>query len=97
MSDEKTRKHGHWKIWGHSLTCSVCDHCCEGGNYCEMCGSIMDEPSEWWCPPLKLPHIVVHPCPSCNEMIFGDKNYCSNCGCELKEMNDEEERTTKLP
>lgn len=90
MNKEEPRKHGHWKIWGHSLTCSVCDHCCEGGNYCEVCGSIMDEPAEYWCPPLpfNLTQITRFLCPFCGNEIWGSKNYCSKCGTRLKEVEE---------
>ena len=87
MSDEKTRSHGHWKRWGWSLTCSICGHVGEGGDYCEMCGSIMDEPEEWWNPPIHVAPLIIRACPSCGETVYGAVNYCKYCGVRMNGEN----------
>lgn len=98
MADE--RKHGHWKKWGHSYTCSECGHVPWSPTpFCQRCGTIMDEPIEWWCPPLpEFEPLLWGECPECGERFNAlDKEfYCPNCGVKLKvkdEVEDDNENT----
>ena len=77
----------HWKIWGHSFTCSECNNCTNPGNYCDICGAEMNEPEEYWCPPLpKIKPIKIGECPKCGKTIVGIRNYCPHCGVRIDEV-----------
>ena len=93
MADE--RKHSYWKVWGFAATCAECGHVDIGEyKYCSNCGSIMDEPSVWECPPLMtIPTIKVFTCPKCKTDSYeiSKPNFCRICGAEMGERKDEVE------
>ena len=79
------RKHGYWKIWGHSATCSECNYVGEnvGDNYCLRCGAIMDGTPRWEAPKLIIPDdIGTFVCKGCGyQRIYGRVvNFCPKCG-----------------
>ena len=79
------RKHGYWKIWGHSATCSECGFCETnvGDEYCQRCGAIMDGTPRWEAPKLIIPDdIGTFVCKGCGyKRTYGrDVNYCPKCG-----------------
>ena len=86
------RKHGHWKIWGWSYTCSECGFSpMLPTPYCQKCGTIMDEPQEWWCPPLvEYKPIPLVECPECGERFntWDKEFYCPKCGVKLKAKDE---------
>ena len=86
----KKVKHGYWKRWGWSVTCSECGCVCEGGNFCPRCGAKMEK-EVWEAPKLDstLKQIEVFVCPVCKELspwILDDNHdlYCRNCGALIK-------------
>lgn len=83
----RPRKIAHWKKWGWSYTCSDCGFCgtMVPTNFCENCGDEMADPMEAWCPPLpKMEPLTVYICKRCGKKILGPKNYCPDCGEEVK-------------
>ena len=83
------RKHGFWKTFGWSATCSVCGGVTEncGFKYCSRCGAIMDEPAAFEAPTIPLPKLASVQCPHCGLVQILDstvtKLFCPNCGLEM--------------
>ena len=76
------RKHGYWKIWGHSATCSECDYTEEnvGDNYCLRCGAIMDKEPKWEFTVFYPPRVEKFECKECGCKRYGHIVFCPNCG-----------------
>lgn len=91
-------KHGYWKVWGHSATCSECGLCVEnlGDNFCMRCGARMNGEPTIDIPTFKLPDLITAVCNKCGKQrivakVNGYYNYCPNCGAEMaKGENDEQ-------
>lgn len=76
------RKHGYWKIYGYSATCSECNYVGEnvGDNYCLRCGAIMDKEPKWVFTDFDLPRVEKFECKECGCKRFGQIVFCPNCG-----------------